>query len=116
MANRLGETIIFDVTVMDPVGATVDLNDFDMWYTLKDDLTKADSLKILQKTKGSGIEVNGSDTSKAVITLTTADTKVLTPGLEYRWDFVLKDTAAPMAVTKQMQGTITFDQPVTIDT
>lgn len=115
MNLRRGETVIYDLTVTDPNGGDVDLNDYSIWFTVKDDLSKTDAQAIVQKTKSNGINVSGSDTSTATVTLTAEDTLLFNERQRYHYDITLKKTSTG-EVIKRLQGVLTFSQPVTLNT
>ncbi len=82
-----GDTYFLEVTVKDDQGNVVDLATYDVWFTLKDDITKTDAQAIFQKTKASGISIQSS---LAVITLTDTETAALLTTITYFYDVQVK--------------------------
>ena len=74
------DTVFLELTVRDDQGNIIDLADYDVWWTLKDDLSKTDAQATLQKTKASGISIQDS---LAVVTLTDIDTAGLDTSVSY---------------------------------
>ncbi len=89
-----GDTVFLELTVRDDQGNIIDLADYDVWWTLKDDLSKTDAQATLQKTKASGISIQDS---LAVVTLTDIDTAGLDTSVSYFFDVQVKSRSGDIS-------------------
>ncbi len=89
-----GDTVYLEAEATDDQGNTIDLADYDVWWTLKDELSKTDAQATLQKTKSSGISIQDG---VAVITLTDTDTAGLDTSISYFFDLQVKSRSGDIS-------------------
>lgn len=108
-----GDTLIFDVAVVDKAGAPVNITGKTLIFTVKARYSDADNAAIAQKkTPSSGITITNGAGGLATVTLQPADTRNLTDQWQTLvWDLQLVDGTNVYTVAS---GTLQVTPDVTV--
>ena len=109
-----GDTKVFNLSFKDSVGSPIDITGHELWFTMKTNVTDADTDAILQKKIVFPVGTE-SESGSGTLTLNSTDTGAIDPGT-YFYDIQKVIPENPPVVATLMSGKISVLPDITRST